>query len=519
MTSTDGGSVVTLPVRPASTSAGGLVPHRSPRRRVIVGVVAVVIGLVCGSAAFAALSPTLVTPDETSHIDYGYQVWHGQLPRFEDGIAFTPGAGVRVPGVQWEAHHPPLYYLLIAPAVGPLIDSDRWQAAVMAARAINLLIAAGCILALAWAGSLLTTRRRWAWAIAVPAAVAPLSPFMRVGGSAYNDNLPALLVVLSLGTGILVLRYGPSRLRLLLVAFLCGLGSLARANFVVTLIVVAAMVAVGVWLHDSGRVTRRLGRSVLAGAFPFAAALAASGWFYLRNIRLTGSWTGAQTEFGLANMQRHRRGLADVLNDPSFWEQQLRLMRHPTFGSADWLGPRVLLAAAAVGLVACILWMVRFARQQTTAELRQPSPLVVQAAIVVAMLAQFGGVLLIQVLYAGIGGATINRYLLPGLLPIGALLAAAVLAAGRRFAGLGLLVYLAFAWGLFGQWLWIVSTEGGFQISGSTSNDVPWLAVWAAAALLVVAVVVQAAALTDWSRSELEPSANGAAASRWWRSP
>lgn len=488
-------------------SAGGLAPHRWRRRRVVVGVAAVVLGLVCGSATYAALSPALLTPDETAHIDYGYQVWHGQLPVFEDGITFTPGAGVRVPGLQYEAHHPPLYYLLIAPAVGPLIDSDHWKSAVMAARAINVLIAAGCVLALAWAGSLLTTRRRWAWAIAVPAVVAPLTPFMHVGGAAHNDNLPALLSILSLGTGILVLRHGPTRRRLLLIAMLCGLGGLARANFVITLIVLTATIAVGSWLHADGQPARRLARSLLAAGIPFAAALATSGWFYWRNIRRTGSWAGAQTDFGVAHMNRSRRGHFDVLTDDLFWEQQLRLMRHAAPGGADWLGPRVLLVVGAIGMVTCFVWIVRFVRQRRPADLpppagaatatevrassdgeiedsgdgaasrQPPSPVVVQAAIVLVLVAQFVGVVLVQVVYAGIGGATINRYVLPGLLPLGALFAAAVLAAGRRLAGLALLVYLAIAWGLFGQWVWIVSTTGGFQVSGSTGNNVPWLAI------------------------------------------
>lgn len=504
-------------------SAGGLVPQGSRRWQVVVGVAAVVLGLVCGSATYAALSPALLTPDETAHIDYGYQVWHGRLPVFEDGITFTPGAGVLVPGWQYEAHHPPLYYLLIAPAVGPLIDGDHWKSAVMAARAINVLIAAGCVLALAWTGSLLTTRRRWAWAIAVPAVAAPLTPFMHVGGAAFNDNLSALFTILSLGTGILVLRHGLRRWRLLLVALLCGLGSLSRANFVITLIVVTATLGVGTWLHDRGRAGRRLVRSLLVGAIPFAAALGGSGWFYWRNIQRTGSWVGAQTDFSVAHMNRRRRGHFDVLTDPEFWEQQLRLMRHAAPGGADWLGPRVLLAVGAIGVVTCVVWIVRFVRQDADRgpSSRQPSPAVVQAAIVIALVAQLIGVVLVQVVYAGIGGATINRYVLPGLLPVGALFAAAVLAAGRRLAGLALLVYLAVAWGLFGQWVWIVSSRGGLQISGSTGNNVPWLAVWETVALLVLAVVVQVVALTDWSRRELElePSANGAAASRWWRPP
>ena len=505
---------------------------RSPRRaRLVVGLAAVALGLACASAASAAVSRVLQTPDETAHVDYAYQVWHGRLPVFEDGVSFQPGRGVRVPPVQWEAQHPPLYYLLVAPAVGPLVDAGRWKAAVLAARGVNVLLTVGCALALAWAAAQVARRRRWAWALAVPAVVAPITPFVQTGGTAYSDPLSTMLVALSLGLAVLVLRQGPTRARLAWVAALSALGALARGSFVVTLVVVSAAVGAAVLLHDRGhrgRWAALLCRAAAAAAIPFAAALLAAGWFYRRNIRLTGSWAGGHPDWSEANLGRHQRTLDAVLHDFDFWRAQTSLLWQRGRGSVDgrmtgdW-GRWVLLATLGIGLVAGLVWLIRGARapRVPAAEPAAPAepepgaggatlapgptlaarhPLLVDLAILLALTAQVLGLLATIVLHAMNTGGPIVRYLLPGLLPIGLVLAAGVLAFGRRLAGLALLVYLVLAWGVFGQWMWITTTQRGVQTAGSTLNGVPWRIVWIALGLFAVAVLVQAAALTDWSR-------------------
>jgi len=68
--------------------------------------------LMCGAVAIAMVP--LGTRDETAHLDYAYQVWHGRLPVFEHGLLFHPTSPALIPPVQWESQHPPLNYALVA---------------------------------------------------------------------------------------------------------------------------------------------------------------------------------------------------------------------------------------------------------------------------------------------------------------------------------------------------------------------------------------------------------------------
>jgi hypothetical protein len=143
-----------------------------------IGVGGLVLAIVGAATAFAALSKALYTSDETAHMDYAYQVWLGRLPVFQHGLLFRP-PGANVPPVQWEAQHPPLFYLITAPVVGPLINGGHWLSAVLAGRACCVVVAAACIVALSWAGSLVSQGNRLSWAIAVPAVVSPVSIISR----------------------------------------------------------------------------------------------------------------------------------------------------------------------------------------------------------------------------------------------------------------------------------------------------------------------------------------------------
>jgi hypothetical protein len=150
-------------------------------------------------------------------------------------------------------------------------------------------------------------------------------------------------------------------------------------------------------------------------------------------------------------------------------------------------------AVVAVALLSWAAMLVRswWSRGAGGRTRTRPDPRLVQTAVVLTLIAQTGLTLAVEILYVATGGAPITRYLLPALLPIGALLAAGVLGVGRRAAPVALLVYLAVAWSLFVQWLWLSGGPAGLPTSGSTPNDVPWTVVWVALVGLAVSVVLQ----------------------------
>ncbi|HEX3814414.1 MAG TPA: hypothetical protein VHX59_16385 [Mycobacteriales bacterium] len=471
-----------------------------------VGIIGLLLSIVCGAVAFAALSPALNTSDEIAHLDYAYQVWHGQLPVFEHGLLFRPPVR-NIPPVQWEAQHPPLFYLLAAPIVGPLINGGHWLAATMAGRGLCVLIAAACVLALSWAGSLVSTRRRVAWAITVPAVVSPVALFMRVGGSFYLDNLATFFTALALGISILSVRYGVTLKRTVIAAVLAAAGMLTDASFAVTVLVAAGALGLAVLMHDGSSRWVRIGRSVAIGVVPVLAAGAASGWFYLRNKHLTGNYTGSHPVWSRVHLHRVTFTFWHVATSSPFWKGNLELFRQGGGALENNLGP--ILLAVTVGC-AVIGWLLRL----LPARRKPVNPGLAAVGLVLFM--QALGTVISEIGFTTSGGSINTRYLLPALLPLGCLLAAGILALPRKVRAPALAVFLVITWGFFVRWAWTQPVLSGSRWSGRTVNHVPSALVLTAFVGLAVGVLAQAVALaaaTDsLDRSDLcgpSPSALG----------
>jgi len=448
------------------------------------GLLAAVLGLGLACAAFAAVEPVNGSADEPAHVDYAYQLWHGDFPVFEDGLVVVP-EGQPSPPVQFVAQHPPLFYLLLAPVVGPLVDAGHPQAAVSAARGVSLSIAVLGLLALAWAAAQLSDRRPWTWAVTSAAVAAPIVPFMRVGGSVYNDNLAVLFAVVALGLTVRILRKGWSPRLLFAVGLACGLGALSRATFVITLVAVTAGLCLAGWRHAQGGSGRRLGVTAGLAVLPIGSALAVAGWFYRRNIELTGTWTGARSDYAQDNLGRTAQPITDVLTSSTYWQIPLDLLRQspehlPVLG-------RVLLLLLL--LLALVGWALRRGFR-------------VELGVVALLALQAIGTLALTAGYIGTGGGTAGRYLLPALFPLAAVLAAGVLAVGERVGAAVLLGYGVAAWLPFA--LWILAQPAGDP--GQTSNGVPLLAVWVALVGLGVAVIAQAVAVAGLHGGPAEPT-------------
>jgi len=123
-----------------------------------------------------------------------------------------------------------------------------------------------------------------------------------------------------------------------------------------------------------------------------AVTAAVIGWFYLRNIRLTGNWAGAQPEWAIAHLGRSRRSLADTLAMPELWLNFRRLFWQPKT-SLRWLGPLVLAllaVSAAMGAIARRPW-------------RQAN--VVGVAVCAVVTAQFIGTIAMQAIHTTQGGS------------------------------------------------------------------------------------------------------------------
>lgn len=68
--------------------------------------VVVFVMALSASLARALAVPLFGSADEVGHFDYAYQVWHGRLPDFYEGVVVDQIKGQTIP-VQWVSQHPP----------------------------------------------------------------------------------------------------------------------------------------------------------------------------------------------------------------------------------------------------------------------------------------------------------------------------------------------------------------------------------------------------------------------------
>jgi hypothetical protein len=400
--------------------------------------------------------------DELYHIDYAYQVWHGGLPVYENGPVWHPVANW-LP-VQLAAQHPPLYYVVLAPIVGPLADAGHPVAATVAGRMVSALFTVATVACLAWAGSLLSRTRRREYGILTAAAGGSLTVLMHVGGSAYNDSLSTLLTVAGLALAMKAIRAGVTPRILFGLALVSAAGGLTRGQFLITSLVVGVGVALAVLVHHEGPRRADWAKAAAVGALPFLSALLAAGWFYWRNLRLTGNWTGEHVAWGVEHLHRVTRPISSVLIWPAFWGKQWQVLHEAT--DTYNVGQYLLTVVVAIALAGGI---VRVVRQ------RQPLRHIDRehAAIVLLLSVQAAVALASEVAYVAHAGGNNLRYQLPALLPVAAVLAAGILSLPRRLDAIALLAYLCAAWTYFTLWILQLRPAGSALWTGTTPTGFP----------------------------------------------
>lgn len=449
------------------------VPSRSVgsgvRRPLLVGIFACLLAAMAAGAAFAFSSPLFSSGDEAAHVDYAYQVWTGSLPEFNAGLVIKPGFGF-IPPVQWVAQHPPLYYLIQAPVVGPLIDSGHYVGAGYAARAVNGLLAAAVVGAVAWAAAQAFPRRPQLW-LAAALITAVNSWVVRVGGSVYNDLLCALWATLLFGLTIKSLHRGATLRGDILLALTASAALATRASLVV---VVASCFGVLV-IHRglSGKSWRSAlgatGRYSIVGI----VAIVASAWFYLRNLRLTGSLLGGDPAWAQAHLHITPRSTSDVLTDPRSWKALTAVF---SWGVLDRdLMMELLLWVPLILAVVASLLIRRHSVQGTSLKARMTFALLASTTLAIVVM---------QLQYAA-GGSGLNpRYMMP-------LVLVTSLAVGYGLTQLPRVGVL-----LLALWTGLTVTEMVlWVVQSSTVRPLPGAAptfpaaAWAAVAVCVVAIV------------------------------
>ncbi|MER7607537.1 hypothetical protein [Nocardioides sp. NPDC127503] len=434
------------------------------------GLIANLITCAGVCAGYALSSPLYGTKDEVAHVDHAYQLWHGTLISIGDPMRMPQIWGYTLP-FDWTGQHPPLFYLLLAPAVGPLTDAGHLLAAGMAARGIALVITCLVVAAVMWTTRQIVPSRP---EVSIAAGlVTALSPALtRLGGVVFNDNLFVLWATLLVGQTVWLLRNGPRTCGLVLFGLYAAAALGTRLPAVVFIGLCATTLGL-VWLFGP----RRDWAGILRLGVAVLLAVAVNAWFYIRNFRATGNWSGMQTDLvgkpGSPLEEREVRPVLDVATDPDIWRQLLippALQQHVTIGAVLTLAPLVL------GLVVGLRALSRPRREP------------VRVATALLLLALTAVIVGIQLNYAAGGGGAYWRYLIP-LTVVTSLLTALGLAATPRLAGPAVAVWAAAAFAVFAAHIAPPNPGGGDLATAPVFQSAAWVAAGVAGVACVIGVV------------------------------
>lgn len=375
-------------------------------KAMLIGLVGVILMYVGTAGIVSVVGPWWVGKgDAPRHVDYVYRIWHGQIPKFTDGITYPPlaklGAGRYVN--QPASANPPLFYLLHAPLVGPLLDKGEWHKAEAVGRAFNIFLGVLCVIALSWGGWLLGGKRKDLFAVSVPALAVLTYDFTFLNMNYALDVLLVLLTTLGFIVTYKLLEHGPKRKYLFWLAVVSILGMSTKASYIVILAISLLGLIISWVIHGKKRDIRKNAlRGTGASALILGLVVLAIGWFYYyHNYKVTGRWY-SNYQYLADKPHRPYKSLLTVLRSKNLWA----LM----YGRYS-VSPAISVALSSFSL-AGILTIVD---KNRFAGLRKVTPTTIMAGLLA--LATIG-IFLTQIVEAVGSGNYYFRYMLPAILPI-----------------------------------------------------------------------------------------------------
>lgn len=401
-----------------------------PRRWLVLGVGGAALIALALALLMSVVAPPFSAGDENEHVSYALEVGHGRLPTLATQVR------PEIPRMRhddiYTANHPPLFYVLEAV---PLLVGTRTGHPVLGlhlARALNALIGATGVVALAVLARVVVPRRPDV-AVAAAALLAPVPLLVAVSGQVYNDALAVATSTGALAAAATVLLRGPSRGRLALLAGAALLATATRATGgePAALAVLAAAVAVLVHATSSG--WRRVGSAATAAAAVAVPVVLGVGWFFERNRRLYGDPTGSRQ--ALRRFPDQRVPVLHSASSVTFWLHQYTGM----FGRAQFFSGTLRFTAYAVGAVlavgallavgAVLSALLLGGRDGRRPRRWPPTKAVAVIALLAAHVLATGAIVLV---YLSQGGIPYPRYLLAAV-PVLALLVSYGYAVSSRY--------------------------------------------------------------------------------------
>lgn len=287
---------------------------------VAAGIAGIILLYVSAAGMLSIALPWGHRGDTVQHLEYAQRVHHGDIPKLYDGLQ-NPGLREwkgQGSNIVTSSANPPLFYVIHAPFVGPLLDQGKWQKAVAIGRGINILLGIVCILSLAWAGWTFGGRRKELFAVAVPALAGLMYRFVTLNTNYALDALLVTISTLSLITVYKLLQNGPKRKYLVATATLSIAGMATKAPYIVFLFTSLLGVVVSYYLNGNEGLKKNIRKGlVIAGAIGLLTALATGWFYYFWNYKTSGNWFRAAPDSYTGG--RDYKSLGDVLTGTKIW--------------------------------------------------------------------------------------------------------------------------------------------------------------------------------------------------------
>lgn len=299
---------------------GARLKHITPA--VLAGVLAVVL-MYSAVAGLTTISRDVVSgSDAKQHLDYIWRLYHGSIPKRSEGLQYPAFLEMYnyVPKPQSASANPPLFYVIHAPFVGPLLDAGEYRKAASVGKAINIMLGIGGILSLAYAGWVFGGNKRELMAVSVPAIGAMFYWYSLV--NLVYGGIDTLLMIFATMAMILMyklIRTGPKPKYIIGLTVVSILGMLTKAPYIVFF----ALSILSLTYSLAKSLTMQTPKKVLIKRAGIVAAvisvtLVASGWFYyLWNYTAHGSWFTAR-EPGYTG-GRVVKSFSDVILSSDLW--------------------------------------------------------------------------------------------------------------------------------------------------------------------------------------------------------
>ena len=278
---------------PPDGATAGQAQHRRARATIVL----LAALLVATAGMYASIVPvtSAITPDESSHIAYGYSLLDADLPTVYDAQSGGPYTYPTHRTI-FTANHPPLFYVMTGPAIAGLNVVTDPLSAVRLTRWLSIAFAAVAIVATAGVFRECLPNQPLTWVLGT-AFVALVPELGLVASHLYNDSLALALGTAALMFGLRVHRRGPDRRSIVLLSLTSTAAALTRASALPIALLAVAIAAVGVLrAAERGRRIRDLVRLFATTGLPLALI---AGPFYLRNQWLYGDPTASEALFEL----------------------------------------------------------------------------------------------------------------------------------------------------------------------------------------------------------------------------